>query len=1063
MNLPFFGAARGYSLLKIGLIASLISLNSGLLAQNKSLKNEKLFWKEDFSSGKLPEGWINKALNDSSILWECTNQPFPGSYGRDQQAPPIASKSGGFHMQYASGARVERAYRKWEKAGIWPDAYFQTPAIDCSKKGSVVLKFQQNFMWNDWGKLRKDGGLFVCVSNNGTDWKEYEVRNGIGSEADCPNPMNVELNITSVAAFQPKVYLRFQWRGIYAWYWMVDDIELSEALDVDVAASALVSHPKSGNSFTNADVFKFNVVNLSSGAIRKPFDCYLRIDNRPEMKVTVPFDEKKALKVVDTVVVAFPPADLTDYGIHKIKFYTALPADNRLTNDTLAMELYSQAYELGAVTGFHKNANSFTFDCNHARVQVDFCRSDIFRIQMSYNGEFTNPTGNDIVINTPVTIPMVNFKEMDGYYLMTTDKIALRAYLKPLRFAMYKPDNKTLVWEEKKGLTYGKETVQCLQRAGNEYFYGGGMQNGRFSHRDKTILMRIDWNWEDGGAPNPAPFYMSTQGYGALRNTYAPGEYTFTDTVKLQHSEARFDCYYFAGESLKEVLNAYTDITGKPFLPPRWALGMGDANCYNRGANTGKNTTGYAGTTPDVIPLIADKYIENDMPRGWILPNDGYGCGYTKLDSVVVELRKRGFHTGLWTENGVEKMAREVGEYGSRLCKLDVAWIGEGYKFGIDGCKSAYNGIENNSDARGFIWSVCGWAGSHRNTVMWTGDQKGTWDYIRWHIPTVIGSGLSAQNCATGDVDGIFGGSDKTFTRDLQWKCFTPVFMSMSGWAPKDKQPYVYGEPYTTINRTYLKLKLRLTPYMYTLCNEAWETGTPAVRALVLEYPNDPVTKGSETQYEYLLGKNFLVAPVYSDTNIRDNIYLPEGKWFDYWDGTVYNGKTTLNGYSAPLEKLPLFVKAGSIIPMYQQMNYDNERPADTLTLDIFPGPAATFEMFEDEGSNREYRNGKFAKTMLTALSDAAGNQVNEVIIAAAKGDFKGKLSKRTYLLQVHSSAMPKQVKVQGVKLKKCKNAASFGTAPGGWYLEPANKKGMILIRTQVLPTDTDVSIILTY
>ena len=102
---------------------------------------------------------------------------------------------------------------------------------------------------------------------------------------------------------------------------------------------------------------------------------------------------------------------------------------------------------------------------------------------------------------------------------------------------------------------------------------------------------------------------MSTQGYGALRNTYAPGEYTFTDTVKLQHSEARFDCYYFAGESLKDVLNAYTDITGKPFLPPRWALGMGDANCYNRGANTGKNTTGYAGTTPDVIPLIADKYI----------------------------------------------------------------------------------------------------------------------------------------------------------------------------------------------------------------------------------------------------------------------------------------------------------------------------------------------------------------------------------------------------------------------------------------------------------------------
>jgi alpha-glucosidase len=226
---------------------------------------------------------------------------------------------------------------------------------------------------------------------------------------------------------------------------------------------------------------------------------------------------------------------------------------------------------------------------------------------------------------------------------------------------MYKPDNTTLVWEESNGLTYGKETVQYLKRGANEYFYGGGMQNGRFSHRDKTILIRNGGGWEDGANPNPAPFYMSSKGYGALRNTFAPGSYSFTDTVRLLHSETRYDCYYFAGESLKNILGDYTDITGKPFLPPRWALSLGDANCYNRGATPSRNTTGYKGTTPDVIHLVADQYIANNMPRGWILPNDGYGCGYTKLDSVVIELSKRGFHTGLWTENGVEKIAREVG------------------------------------------------------------------------------------------------------------------------------------------------------------------------------------------------------------------------------------------------------------------------------------------------------------------------------------------------------------------------------------------------------------------
>ncbi|MCX6242846.1 MAG: DUF5110 domain-containing protein [Bacteroidetes bacterium] len=1041
---------------------AIIFLSIPVLGQKNPGSGGKVFWKEDFSAGKLPEGWISKAVNDSNVVWECTNQPFPGSYSRDQQSPPIASESGGFHMQFAPGVKVDKYYRRWEKKGIWPDAYFQTPAIDCSGKSSVVLTFMQNFMWNDWGKVRADGGLYIGVSLNGNEWKEYEVRQGIGPEADCPNPMHIELNITQTAAYQKTVYLRFYWKGIYAWYWMVDDIRLAEALDTDLSASSMVSHRQTGNSFSKADMFRFKVVNLSSKAIEKPFDCWLKIDKREAVKVVVPISDKHVLEIIDTVEVDFPPADLTDYGIHRIKFYTSLPEDERKGNDTLSMQLYSGAYQLGAVTGFTWSGETFTFECNNARVNVEFCRDDIFRIQMAYDGLFTNPAGSDIVISPPKGQVGVQFVEKEGYYLMTTSAVALRAYKNPLRFAMYKPDNNTLVWEENRCLTYGKETVQYLSRGEKEYFYGGGMQNGRFSHRDKTILLRIDWNWEEGGAPNPSPFYMSTNGYGALRNTYAPGEYAFRDTVKLSHSEARFDCYYFAGGSLKEILNAYTDITGKPFLPPRWALGMGDANCYNRGANKSHNTSGHSGTTPDVISLIADQYIAHDMPRGWILPNDGYGCGYTKLDSVIAELGKRGFHTGLWTENGVEKIAREVGQYGSRLCKLDVAWVGEGYKFAIDGCRAAYEGIENNSDARGFIWSVCGWAGTQRNSVVWTGDQKGSWDYIRWHIPTVIGSGLSAQNCATGDVDGIFAGSDKTFTRDLEWKCFTPVFMSMSGWAPKDKQPYVYGEPYTSINRKFLRLKLRLTPYMYTLCHEAYMTGVPAVRALVLEYPGDPVARGNETRYEFLLGKNLLVAPVYRDEEKRDSIYLPEGRWFDYWDDTLYEGKTWLNAYPAPLDKLPLFVKAGSIIPMYQQMNYDNERQADTLTLDVYPGQDAEFAMFEDEGSDREYRMGKFAMTSLSAICDAH-NRLTGIKIGPSEGDYKGKLQSRSYIIQIHSSNVPKRVVIPGSKLKHCSKAKKNSELLSGWCYFPDEKNGMVFIKTAKLSTANEVLIKLQY
>jgi len=976
-------------------------------------KTGKIFWYEDFSTGQLPAGWSTKALNDSTVNWIITDQPYPGSWGHTQQAPPIASSSRGYHLQFAPGVIVDKNSRKWHTASQYPDAFIQTSAINCKSKKSVVLRFQQKFYWNRRYASEKSG-LFVGVSNDGHSWVEYDVRQDIGPRQESPNPMEIELNITRIAARQKTVYLRFYWKGLYHWYWMIDDIRLSEAFESDIQAYDLISHPETGNSFTNHDMMTFRIINLSAKKLTRDFKCYLQIDQRQPLEVVVPASRRTPISIIDTVQVSFRPIDLTDYGIHQIRFYSALPGDLRTSNDTLTKTLYSGAYSLGDVTGFQPGDQEFTFSCHNARLKIRFLREDIYRVQMAYDGHFTNPAGNDLVIHTPDAPVLVKERDQGDYYLFQTRQLALRVYKHPLRLAQYRPDNKTLVWQETNGLTYGKETVQYIKRGKNEYFYGGGMQNGRFSHRGQTIKLTIDYNWEDGGNPNPAPFFMSNKGWGAFRNTYAPGYYSFKDTVRLVHKEARFDSYFFTGSSLKDILGDYTDLTGKPFLMPRWALSMGDANCYNRGAKSktktiGSTRSGFSGTTPDVIWLIADEYIKHKMPRGWILPNDGYGCGYTKLDSVVKELHKKGFMTGLWTESGVDKIAYEVGTLGSRLCKLDVAWVGNGYKFAIDGVKDAYEGIENNSEARGFVWSVCGWAGTQRHSVVWTGDQSGSWDYIRWHIPTVIGSGLSAQNCATGDVDGIFGGSDSTYVRDLQWKCFTPAFMTMSGWATnnkngiKDKQPWLFGEPFTSINRKYLQLKQRLTPYMYTLCAEANFTGVPAVRALVLEYPDDPVALGTKTQYQFLLGKDLLVAPVYTPSDERDSIYFPAGTWIDYWDGTRYEGNTWLKKYNAPLDKLPLFVRSGAIIPMYQPMYYDWERPTDTLTLDIYPDEHSIYDLYEDDGLTREHRQGIYAFTRFEVSVADDDPNVAVITIYPAKGDFKGRLKERTYLIRLHN------------------------------------------------------------
>jgi alpha-glucosidase (family GH31 glycosyl hydrolase) len=998
-------------------------------------EQKKIFWSEDFSGGKLPDGWKVVSESDSTVLWECTDQPFPGSHQYNRQAPPIASKSRGYFMLYSPGVAVGKNINKWRDANVYPNGYFMTNAIDCSSLKSALLNFQQKFSYNSWGHT-KDAGLYVGVSNDGKTWKDYNVINGVKPRTDSPSPMDVTVNVSEMVAGQKTVYIRFYWKGYFAWYWMVDDIELTEGYEHDLGVEKLISPAAEENVFGKKDVIVAQLKNFGSQAVNKDFDVLCVVNKEDTLKTSVTASEK-AIEGNTAFNVSFPPYDLSTKASHNIEFIVNIPDDQDESNNKQTFIVYAKPEHIKEITATEQlKDGSVVFSSYDVKVKVNFLTDDIFRIQMAPLGNFEDPTNGEIVVENDFTPVKTTFEDAGDYYKVASAKCVVRAYKNPLRFALYDKDDKNMIWEEEESMEYGPSTIQRLKRQTDEYFYGGGMQNGYFSHRDSTIRIEIGGGWDNGGRPNPAPFYMSTAGYGAFRNTFSIGKYSFHDPLSLSHREFRFDSYYFYGPSLKKILDGYTKITGRPFMPPRWALEMGDANCYNKNGVT----------TPVVIDSIAKKYREHDMPGGWILPNDGYGCGYTDLPIVVKGLHEYGFYTGLWTENGVDKIAWEVGTAGSRLCKLDVAWVYKGYEFALNACKTAYEGIENNSDARGFVWSVMGWAGTQRYSTVWTGDQVSDWEYIRFHIPTVIGSGLSAQNAATGDIDGIFGGSPETYVRDLQWKCFTPVLMSMSGWAKYMKQPYIFGEPYTSYNRKYLKLKMRLTPYLYTYSHIAWETGVPTVRGMILEFPEDPVTRGNETQYQFMSGKWLLVAPIFRDEEKRDSIYLPEGTWIDYWDGTLYKGGQWLMGYEAPLEKLPLLVRSGAIIPMYPEMLYDGEKPKDPVTFDIYPDGNTSFEMYEDDGLTREYKNGAFAKTLIEVNTEGTGTKV---IVNPAKGEYKGMPESRNYIVQIHQLNTPKKIYLNGKKLKASKSKEHYDSAEEGWYYDPADHNGIIYIKTK--------------
>ncbi|MFE2125443.1 TIM-barrel domain-containing protein [Streptomyces amritsarensis] len=714
----------------------------------------------------------------------------------------------------------------------------------------------------------------------------------------------------------------------------------------------------------------------------------------------------------------------------------------------------------GDVTGFTRSGNTFTVTASSgAKARVVVARADIFRLWLSPDGTFTDdPAGSDLAVTTDFGSVAATHTDAGAYHRISTASLTIRVDKRPLRFSVYRADNTTPVWQETRPTSWtGNRTTQYLARGTDEQFYGTGLRLGEWALRGKTVPIAVDNRWRENDNASPAPFYMSTNGYGVMRNTWAPGSYGFNAPTALTHDEKRFDAWYFTGDSLKSVLDAYTDVSGKPFMAPMWGFELGNADCFNASNPDyqGAHDRPRHQNTPDVVGYAADARAA-DMPSGWFLPNDGYGCGYTApLKPTVDALRAKGFQTGLWTSTGLGSIADEVGTAGSRGVKTDVAWIGSGYKYAFDGVRQAVDGIEKNSDARRFVWTVDGWAGTQRNAVVWTGDTYGTWDDMRWHVPAITGAGLSGLNYAAGDIDGIFGGSPKTYTRDLQWKSFTPAFMTMSGWGAAnpsagyhDKQPWRFAEPYLSVNRKYLQLKMRLMPYLYTMSRVAHETGVPSTRAMVLEYPDDPVARGNATSGQFMAGDSLLVAPVVSDTAVRDGIHLPAGTWTDYWTGRTYAGPGRLDGYQAPLDTLPLFVKGGGIVPMWPQMNYTGEKPVSTLTYDIHPRGASSFSLYEDDGRTRAHESGAYARQRVDVTAPAAGTGTVTVAVGAPIGSYAGKPASRGYEFTLHVAAAPTAVTLDGAAVPRLASRAAYDSAAHGWFFDPADRAGVLWVKT---------------
>ena len=311
--------------------------------------------------------------------------------------------------------------------------------------------------------------------------------------------------------------------------------------------------------------------------------------------------------------------------------------------------------------------------------------------------------------------------------------------------------------------------------------------------------------------------------------------------------------------------------------------------------------------------------------------------------------------------------------------------------------QAVYQGQRSASDQkRVFILSRSAFAGSQRNAVTaWSGDINSDWFSLRRQIPAGLNFSLSGIPYWTTDIGGFVFGSPtdpafrELFIRWFQYATFNPVLRVHGTRKPDENELWSYGPDAQKILVSFDRFRYRMLPYIYSLAWKTISAGYTPMRPLVMDFRSDPRAQNIGDQFTF--GPAFLVNPVTEPAAATRPVYLPEAKWYDFWTGSEIAGGRMINAIT-PLERLPLYVRAGSVLPLGPDQEWSTEKPADPIELRIYPGANGDFTIYEDENDTYNYEKGAYA-TIPLHWDDAS----RTLTIADRKGQFLGMLDTRTF------------------------------------------------------------------
>jgi alpha-glucosidase (family GH31 glycosyl hydrolase) len=324
-----------------------------------------------------------------------------------------------------------------------------------------------------------------------------------------------------------------------------------------------------------------------------------------------------------------------------------------------------------------------------------------------------------------------------------------------------------------------------------------------------------------------------------------------------------------------------------------------------------------------------------------------------------------------------------------------------------------------NMSARGknrsMIFHRWGGLGNHRYPIGFSGDYKISWESLKYqpyftHTASNVGYGYWSHDIG-GHASGELDGDAELYTRWLQFGIFSPILRTHSAkissierrfWMYPNELPHMLD---------LLNLRYALAPYTYTMARKTYDEGISLCRPMYYDYPKNE--NAYAFKYQYMYGDQLLFAPVYesvgADLIVDQDVWLPEGTWYQWSTGERFEGgKVIQKNYM--LHELPLFVKEGSIIPMYPKISNLQELP-NQLQLKVFPGKKGTFDLYEDNGDNENYKAAAFSMTKIT---QAENENVKTITIQPAKGNYEGMSTSRSYEILLPISFPPSKVMVNG-------------------------------------------------